>query len=137
MKKVSGFSYSKNMANFEVFHLLISSSINFLFLKSGLLSGGTGTRNWSASLLKIMKYGKNLAKNEEKSCSTCLQPISPRTGCRYQKPAFGYPLCRYPKTSFRVPVLTLMSTYYVEWRLSTNTLRQKYGKASEIKGEVH
>ena len=37
-----------------------------------------------------------------------------------------------------VPILSLMSTYYyVEWRLSTNTLRQKYGKASEIKGEVH
>ena len=37
-----------------------------------------------------------------------------------------------------VPIPSLMSTYYyVEWRLSTNTLRQKYGKASEIKGEVH
>ena len=29
-----GFSYIKNMANFEAFHWVISSSINLLFLKS-------------------------------------------------------------------------------------------------------
>ena len=29
-----GVTYSKNIANFYVFHLTISSSINFLFLKS-------------------------------------------------------------------------------------------------------
>ena len=35
-KKICGFSYSKNMANFEAFLQVISSSINLLFLKSGL-----------------------------------------------------------------------------------------------------
>ena len=30
---VRGFSYSENMANFEVFHQIISSGINLLFLK--------------------------------------------------------------------------------------------------------
>ena len=30
-----GFSYSKNTANFEAYSQVISSSINFLFLKSG------------------------------------------------------------------------------------------------------
>ena len=34
IKKLLGFSYSKNMANFEVFCCNISSSINLLFLKS-------------------------------------------------------------------------------------------------------
>ena len=34
LKKLHGFSYSKNMANFEAFHYVISSSINLLFLKS-------------------------------------------------------------------------------------------------------
>ena len=29
----------------------------------------------AAKLWKIVKYGKNLAKNEEKPCSTCLEPI--------------------------------------------------------------
>ena len=33
-KKVHGFLYLKNMANFYVFHWNISSNINFLFLKS-------------------------------------------------------------------------------------------------------
>ena len=33
-KKLRGFSYSKNMANFEAFCRVISSSINFLFLTS-------------------------------------------------------------------------------------------------------
>ena len=33
-KKLHGFSYSKNRANFEAFHWNISSSINLLFLKS-------------------------------------------------------------------------------------------------------
>ena len=32
------FSYFKNIANFELFRLVISSSINLLFLKSGLLT---------------------------------------------------------------------------------------------------
>ena len=32
---------------------------------------------WCAPLSKIIKYASNLAKNEEKSCSTCVQPISP------------------------------------------------------------
>ena len=35
---VCGFLYSKNMANFEAFHQVISSSINLLFLKSALFS---------------------------------------------------------------------------------------------------
>ena len=30
----------------------------------------------ATELWKIIKYGKNLAKNEENSCSTCLQSIS-------------------------------------------------------------
>ena len=33
-KKLLGFSYSKNMANFEAFRWNISSSINLLFLKN-------------------------------------------------------------------------------------------------------
>ena len=33
-KNSCGFSYSRNMANFEAFHQNISSSINFFFLKS-------------------------------------------------------------------------------------------------------
>ena len=32
---------------------------------------------WHTSLYEITKYAKNLAKNEEKPCSTCLKPISP------------------------------------------------------------
>ena len=35
-KKLHGFSYSKNMANFESFRWNISSSINFFFQKSDL-----------------------------------------------------------------------------------------------------
>ena len=35
-KKLHGFSYSKNIANFEAFHWNISSSINLLFLKSDI-----------------------------------------------------------------------------------------------------
>ena len=34
MKNLCGFPYSKNMANFEAFGQVISSSINLLFLKS-------------------------------------------------------------------------------------------------------
>ena len=30
-----------------------------------------------STLKKIFKYGKNLATNEEKPCSTCFKPISP------------------------------------------------------------
>ena len=41
-KKLFVSSYSKNMANFEVFHNTISSSINLLFLKSGLVLGSKG-----------------------------------------------------------------------------------------------
>ena len=37
MKKLHGFSYDKNMANFEGIHYIISSSINLQFLKSGNL----------------------------------------------------------------------------------------------------
>ena len=36
-EKKCGFSYDKNMANFEGFHYIISSSINLPFLKSGNL----------------------------------------------------------------------------------------------------
>ena len=36
-KKLRGFLYSKNMANFEAFRQVISSSINLLFLKSVLI----------------------------------------------------------------------------------------------------
>ena len=32
---------------------------------------------WCAPLWKIIKYGKNLATNDEKPSSTCLKPISP------------------------------------------------------------
>ena len=32
----------------------------------------------SSPLWKIIKYSKNLAKNEENPCLTCLQPISPQ-----------------------------------------------------------
>ena len=39
----------------------------------------------------LWKKSSNMAKNEEKPCSTCLQPISPN-------------YCRYPKSGFRVPV---------------------------------
>ena len=35
-KKLHGFSYSKSIANFEAFRWNISSSINFLFLKSDI-----------------------------------------------------------------------------------------------------
>jgi len=48
-----------------------------------------------APLWKIIKYGKILAKNEEKPCSTCLQPISPWHD--------GYPKCK-----FRVPIPPLL-----------------------------
>ena len=37
-KKLCGFSYSKNMANFEVFRQTISSNICLLFLKSAIMS---------------------------------------------------------------------------------------------------
>ena len=47
-----GFSYSKNMANFEAFHRNISSSINLLFLKSDLAicQEGGGTEMPSVNL---------------------------------------------------------------------------------------
>ena len=44
MKKVKsnfGFSYINKMANFEAFRQVISSSINFLFLKSDAVYPGT------------------------------------------------------------------------------------------------
>ena len=52
------------------------------------------------ALLKIIKYGKNLAKNEEKPCSTCLKSISP---WHFQT----------LKPGFRVPELSL-NTYLNE-----------------------
>ena len=47
-----------------------------------------------APLWKIIKYGKKLAKNEEKPCSTCLQPIF-RLILGTRKSDFGYPFRQY------------------------------------------
>ena len=50
---------------------------------------------------KIIEDAKNLAKNEEKSSSTCLQPISPW-------------YWTYPKPGFRVPEPTpALSTTFI------------------------
>ena len=54
---------------------------------------------WCASLSKVIKYASNLAKNEEKPCSTCVQPISPgyfkcpKPG--FRDAGFGYPFRYY------------------------------------------
>ena len=41
-------------------------------------------------LRKIIRNAKNLAKKEEKPCSTRLEPISP---CHFQGPGFECPIC--------------------------------------------
>ena len=47
--------------------------------------------------IKIIKYSKNLVKNEEKPCSICLQPISPRN-YRYPNPGFCISVTRSTTT---------------------------------------
>ena len=49
-------------------------------------------------------YGKNLTKNEENPCSTCLQLISPQY--------YGY-----PKPRFQVPVPPLICTMFYKWMM--------------------
>ena len=48
-KNLHRFSYFKNMANYETFCLVISSSINYLFLKSELLFLEKGCRTFKVT----------------------------------------------------------------------------------------
>ena len=69
-------------------------------------------------LWKIIKYAKNLAKNEEKSCSTCLQPIS-----------LWY--CGYPKLGKSSLALTYLEFYilskaYITWSGHNNKYQFSY-----------
>ena len=58
-KKICGFLYSKNMANFEALHYVISSSINLVFLKSDVVY----TRKPCNSHVKnAQKLSKNCVK---------------------------------------------------------------------------
>ena len=63
-KTTHGFSYSKNMANFEALCWVISSSTNLLFLKSGVLIIHTSSRlsKESGSTLWVIEASVNKYK---------------------------------------------------------------------------
>ena len=68
--------------------LLHSFAKRLAYLK--IFQSGAYTEG-AAKLQKIIKYAKNLAKNEGKSCSTCIKPgfwLLPGT----RKSDFGYPI---------------------------------------------
>ena len=65
MKKLRGFSYSKNMANFEAFHWNIPSSTKFIFPKSVNSSVLYG---WFMKAAKIIhsKYANSNFKDQKR-----------------------------------------------------------------------
>ena len=82
MKKLFEFSYSKNMANFEVFHQTILSSINLLFLKSEPVIE-EGIENFSKMELQtyiitavnVVTLGRERSKLSKNSLSGLCMPI--------------------------------------------------------------
>ena len=58
-KQLCGFSYSKSVANFEVFRKVISSNINLLFLKSVLLLENPHFRSCMVDIKEIRTFRSN------------------------------------------------------------------------------